>query len=71
MQGLQLKENDKAEIVIYSSMGQLVLKTEYNKTMQATDVTNIDISLLNSGSYMYKVMLNGVVMQLDKLIILK
>jgi hypothetical protein len=71
MQGLQLKENDKAEITIYSSMGQLVLKTEYNKAMQATEVTNIDISNLNSGSYMYKVLLNGVTMQLDKLIILK
>ena len=57
MQGLQLKENDKAEITIYSSMGQLVLKTEYNKAMQATEVTNIDISNLNSGSYMYKVLL--------------
>jgi hypothetical protein len=71
MQGLQLKENDKAEIVIYSSMGQLVLKTEYNKAMQAADITNIDISSLNSGSYMYKVLLNGMVMQLDKLIIIK
>ncbi len=71
MQGLKLNEGDKAEIEIYSSIGQLVLKTGYSKAIQATDVNNIDISALNSGSYMYKVMLNGVVMQVDKLIILK
>ncbi len=71
MQGLQLNANDKADVEIYSSIGQLVLKTEYNKAMQAADVNNINISALNSGSYMYKVMLNGIVMQVDKLIILK
>ena len=64
--GLQLQSGDNAEVQVYSTLGQLVLRSKLNN-----GITPIGISSLADGSYFYKVVQNGNVVLTDKLIILK
>ena len=59
--GVQLTGTDQAEIQLYNSLGQLVLKNTLNNGL-----TSIDIGNVNGGSYFYKIMQNNNVVLLDK-----
>ena len=63
---INLKTLINAKLVIFNSMGQLVLETDLNA------LTSINVSNLKSGTYIYKIIINNKeTIKADKLIISK
>lgn len=52
-----------AEIIVINILGQVVLESKL------TNETKLDLSLLKEGTYLYKIIGNGIVLKSDKLII--
>ena len=58
--------NGKAKVEVYSIMGQLLLTKDID-----SDKETIDLSALNNGTYLVKIMSDGKTLKTDRLIIIK
>jgi hypothetical protein len=70
IEGLEVHPTDKVEFSICNNLGELVFKANLF-AHESLSYVKVDLTRIMNGAYVYKIIVNDVVVQFDKLVIVK